>query len=56
MSGHCYRSMLVWSEVDGHAVVGCGRFGVGEPAEHVGGHVGEHDPVCADLPEVGRSV
>ncbi len=40
------------SQVDGHAVVRCGQFGTGEPAERAGGHVGEHDPLSADLTQV----
>ena len=41
------------SEVDDHAVVGSGQFGVGEPTEHAGRHVSEHDPLRVDRPEVG---
>jgi hypothetical protein len=37
------------SQVDEHAVVGCGQFGVGEPAQHGGGHVGEDDPLGAQV-------
>src|SRR5690348_16372809 len=47
------QPVVAVSEVDGHAVVGCGQFGVREPAGHGGGHVSEHDPLRVDLAEVG---
>lgn len=40
------------SEIDDHAVEGCGQFGFGESAEHGGRHMGEHDPFRGEFPEM----
>jgi SAM-dependent methyltransferase len=43
-SGRSSRTGLAaGSDVDGHAVVGGGELGLGEPAEHGRGHVGKDD-------------
>jgi hypothetical protein len=46
-------SLLAVSEIDDHAVIGRRQFCIGESAEHVLGHVSEHDPLRLDLCEVG---